>query len=70
MKNHMTVEERQKVKQVILEVMEKDESFIQEIIQEIIEEKLIEQETEREQKIRQLIKEDFQKFKKTFEALS
>ena len=64
----MTLEEKEKIKNLVLEVMEKDENFLNEIISEIVSEKL--EEKEREEKIKAIVKRDFVRFKKTFKALS
>ncbi len=64
----MTLEEKKKIKDLILEVMETDKDFLYTIISEVVNEKL--QEKEREEKIKSIIKRDFVRFKETFEALS
>jgi hypothetical protein len=64
----MTLEEKKKIKELVLEVMETEKSFLSDIISEVVNEKL--QEKEREEKIKSIVKRDFTRFKETFKALS
>jgi len=64
----ITLEERKKIKQVILEMAQEDEKLLQDILKEIIQEQL--EEKERENKIAEIVKRDFKRFKATFEALA
>jgi formiminotetrahydrofolate cyclodeaminase len=69
----MTVIEKQQIKEVLLELITENKHFFKEIVKEIILEKIneIEQEEEtRNQKIEAIIKKDFQRYKKVFEALA
>lgn len=64
----ISLEEKKKIKSLILEMAQKDEGLLQDILKELIEEQLAEK--EREAKITALVKRDFKRFQATFEALA
>ncbi|MCU0444038.1 MAG: hypothetical protein MUE85_03910 [Microscillaceae bacterium] len=69
----MTVLEKKQLKEVIWELMQENKPFFKEIVKEVILEKIgeVEQSEEtRNQKIEAIIKKDFQRYKKVFEALA
>lgn len=69
----MTVLEKKQIKEVLWELMIENKDFFKEIIKEVILEKIAEVEQDEEtrnQKIEAIIKKDFQRYKKVFEALA
>jgi hypothetical protein len=69
----MTVLEKKHIKDILWELMQENKPFFKEIVKEVILEKIaeVEQSDEsRTQRIEAIIKKDFQRYKKVFEALA